>query len=108
MTNSKDFIQSRLSNELEHRGVKGMRWGHRKQRPDFSDGSHLKDIDSQKKRHKELQKQYKLPDIDWSKSFTTDPKGVAILVLQESIMKQIEKVLKKTDIRLLLSGICLK
>ena len=77
MTNSEDFIQSRLSNELEHHGVKGMRWGHRKQRPDFSDGSHLKDIDSQKKRHKELQKQYNLPDIDWSKSFTTDPKRVA-------------------------------
>ena len=49
MTNSKDFIQSRLSNELEHHGVKGMRWGHRKRRPDFLDGSHLKDIDSQKK-----------------------------------------------------------
>ena len=77
MTNSKDFIQSRLSNELEHRGVKGMRWGHQKRRPDFSDGSHLKDIDAQKKRHKELQKQYNLPDIDWSKSFTTDPKRVA-------------------------------
>ena len=77
MTNSKDFIQSRLSNELEHHGVKGMRLGHRKRRPDFSDGSHLKDIDSEKKRHKELQKQYNLPDIDWSKSFTTDPKRVA-------------------------------
>ena len=49
MTNSEAFIQSRLSNELEHHGVKGMRWGHRKRRPDFLDGSHLKDIDSQKK-----------------------------------------------------------
>ena len=77
MTNSKDFIQSRLSNELEHHGVKGMRLGHRKQRPDFSDGSHLKNIDSEKARYKSLQKQYKLADIDWSKSFTTDPKQVA-------------------------------
>ena len=77
MTNSKDFIQSRLSNELEHHGVKGMRWGHQKRRPDFSDGSHLKNIDSEKARYKSLQKQYKLADIDWSKSFTTDPKQVA-------------------------------
>ena len=30
MTNSKDFIQSRLSNELENHGVKGMTWGKRK------------------------------------------------------------------------------
>ena len=27
---SETFIQSWLSNELEHHGVKGMRWGHRK------------------------------------------------------------------------------
>ena len=27
---SETFIQNRLSNELEHHGVKGMRWGHRK------------------------------------------------------------------------------
>ena len=76
MTNSKDFIQSRLSNELEHHGVKGMKLGKRK-KPDFSDGSHLKNIDSEKARYKSLQKQYKLADIDWSKSFTTDPKQVA-------------------------------
>ena len=30
IVDSETFIQSWLSNELEHHGVKGMRWGHRK------------------------------------------------------------------------------
>ena len=74
---SNDFIKSRLDdNFLQHHGVKGMKWGKRK-KPDFSDGSHLKNIDQEKARYKALQKQYKLADIDWSKSFTTDSKQVA-------------------------------
>ena len=72
-----DFIQSRLTDDfLEHHGVKGMKWGKRK-KPDFSDGSHLKNIDQEKTRYKALQNQYKLADIDWSKSFTTYPKQVS-------------------------------
>ena len=46
--NTNDFIQSNISDDLEHHGVKGMKWGKRKQkqtaklREKFKDGSHIK------------------------------------------------------------------
>ena len=50
--NTNDFIQSHISDDLEHHGVKGMKWGKRKQkqtaklREKFKDGSHIKSTKS--------------------------------------------------------------
>lgn len=70
--NTNDFIQSHISDDLEHHGVKGMKWGKRKQkqtaklREKFKDGSHIKST-----------KSWSNPGGDPSKSWTTNNKDIS-------------------------------
>ena len=70
--NTNDFIQSHISDDLEHHGVKGMKWGKRKQkqtaklREKFKDGSHIKSTKSGSN-----------PGGDPSKSWTTNNKDIS-------------------------------
>ena len=77
--NTNDFIQSHISDDLEHHGVKGMKWGKRKQkqtaklREKFKDGSHIKS-------HKSGEMTYYIranPGSDPAKSWTKNNKDVS-------------------------------